>query len=499
VLRRLAPLRADKTSVPPPTINKTPTAPPTGRVGRGVGASPRCPIPPTGRRQRLAVGAKTSLRLEPDPRRRHLLSAGHVAIVALTVREPVTRSSSTGPDRHAARRADHHRGQTRRRPTGGVAALRRSLDDGRRASFTLPVRRAAAVRQATLHLDSPAPSRTSCGCFYRSKYSRDGAAANTWLEPQPVRGTDARLSSPAGTEPPFKAVFDPTLVVDPALTVPSTLSSPRRRPPTAESRSAAPTHPHSPTSSPRRRRAGGHRARQWSATRPLRVCACRRSARLAASARPSLLLSGPLRDLLRSKYPPGDKLYLVAVPDFAAGPANGEPRLQSITFRETALLVYETASTQQPSASASPTWWPTRKTPTCGFRRLVRWPWWTALWLQLRPFAPSCRFSPWTPEAGVAALADLRRSRASPWLLTGCAAQGRRCTPSRRAQGRRGHVRTPNLRERRPRCCACGAVTAQPEVFSGRRARLPRQAPRQHRDPPTLGGPWRLRPRRSPR
>ena len=59
---------------------------------------------------------------------------------------------------------------------------------------------------------------------------------------------------------------------------------------------------------------------------------------------------------------PGDKLDLLAIPDFAAGAMEN---LGAITFRETALLVDETAPPPTPSCSASPTSSPTR-TPTCG-------------------------------------------------------------------------------------------------------------------------------------
>jgi puromycin-sensitive aminopeptidase len=58
---------------------------------------------------------------------------------------------------------------------------------------------------------------------------------------------------------------------------------------------------------------------------------------------------------------PGDKVDLLAIPDFAAGAMEN---LGAITFRENALLVNEVRP-PMPSWSASPTWSPT-SSPTCG-------------------------------------------------------------------------------------------------------------------------------------
>ena len=72
-------------------------------------------------------------------------------------------------------------------------------------------------------------------------------------------------------------------------------------------------------------------------------------------------LAAVLLDVLRHPVP-GDKLDLIAIPDFAAGAMEN---LGAITFRETALLVDPAAASRRRAASASPTWSPTRS-PTCG-------------------------------------------------------------------------------------------------------------------------------------
>ncbi len=59
---------------------------------------------------------------------------------------------------------------------------------------------------------------------------------------------------------------------------------------------------------------------------------------------------------------PGDKLDLVAIPDFAFGAMEN---LGCITFRETALLVDPATRHPARARSASPTWSPT-SSPTCG-------------------------------------------------------------------------------------------------------------------------------------
>ena len=58
---------------------------------------------------------------------------------------------------------------------------------------------------------------------------------------------------------------------------------------------------------------------------------------------------------------PGDKVDLVALPDFAAGAMEN---LGCITFREAVLLVDPATATQQ-EEQPSPTSWPT-SWPTCG-------------------------------------------------------------------------------------------------------------------------------------
>ena len=59
---------------------------------------------------------------------------------------------------------------------------------------------------------------------------------------------------------------------------------------------------------------------------------------------------------------PGEKLDLLAIPDFAFGAMEN---LGCVTFRETALLVDPDDGARSSSSSASPTWSPT-SSPTCG-------------------------------------------------------------------------------------------------------------------------------------
>src|SRR5204863_3428746 len=177
--------------------------------------------------------------------------------------------------------------------------------------------------------------------FYRSVYKDPSGVSRTMAATQ-FEATDARRAFPCWDEPSFKAVFAVTLAIDPALTavsntsiVSETLENGRKVVKFADSivmstylvafvvgelEHTEPTHV---------------------GRAPLSVWCVPGKKRLAKFGQEIGVASlAFFEDYYGLPYP-GDKLDLLAIPDFAAGAMEN---LGAITFRETALLVDETAA-----------------------------------------------------------------------------------------------------------------------------------------------------------
>lgn len=231
--------------------------------------------------------------------------------------------------------------------------------------------------------------------FYRSTY-KDASGATRVLAATQFEATDARRAFPCWDEPDFKAVFSSTLVIDPELTA---VSNTR---PVAE------------------RREGGKKVVTFADTipiptylvafvvgdlegtdpvlvgpTPVRIWCVPGKRRLTRFAQ--AIATASLRffeDYYGLPYP-GDKLDLLAIPDFAAGAMEN---LGAITFRETALLVDETQATHAELERIADV--VAHENAHMWFGDLVTMSWWNGIWLNeaFATFMEMLAVDAWKPE-----------------------------------------------------------------------------------------------------
>jgi puromycin-sensitive aminopeptidase len=231
--------------------------------------------------------------------------------------------------------------------------------------------------------------------FYRSTY-KDPSGAPHVLAATQFEATDARRAFPCWDEPDFKAVFASTLVIDPALTAVSN------------------------TSIVSERVEGGKKVVAFADTikmstylvayivgeleatdpvmvgrTPLRVWCVPGKKRLAgfgqAIGAASLAF---FEDYYGLPYP-GDKLDLLAIPDFAAGAMEN---LGAITFRETALLVDEAQATHAEQERVADV--VAHENAHMWFGDLVTMRWWNGIWLNeaFATFMEMLAVDAWKPQ-----------------------------------------------------------------------------------------------------
>lgn len=220
--------------------------------------------------------------------------------------------------------------------------------------------------------------------FYRSTYPlpADGApgseAPRGVLAVTQFEATDARRAFPCWDEPDFKAVFRVTLVVEEGLEAISNAAVVQVRP--AEGGRKAVTF------APTIRMStyllafvvGRLEATPpvWADGVPIRAWAVPGKGRLAAFALEAARASVTyFRDYFGLPYP-GDKLDLIAIPDFAFGAMEN---LGAITFRETALLVEEGTATHAELTRVAHV--VMHEVAHMWFGDLVTMAWWNGLWL----------------------------------------------------------------------------------------------------------------------
>jgi puromycin-sensitive aminopeptidase len=231
--------------------------------------------------------------------------------------------------------------------------------------------------------------------FYRSTYHDAGGNLQPLAATQ-FEATDARRAFPCWDEPAFKAVFAATLAVDPSLTAVS------NTPIVSE------------------RRDGGKKVLQFADTIRMSTYLVAFVVGQLESTEPVFIGSTPLRiwsvpgkqhltpfgleigafslRFFERYYGipyPGQKLDLLAIPDFASGAMEN---LGAITFRETALLVdRQTATHAEQERIADVV---AHENAHMWFGDLVTMSWWNGLWLNeaFATFMEMAAVDAWKPE-----------------------------------------------------------------------------------------------------
>lgn len=231
--------------------------------------------------------------------------------------------------------------------------------------------------------------------FYRSSY-KDATGAVHLLAATQFEATDARRAFPCWDEPAFKAVFAVTLAIDPALTAVSN------------------------TRILEERLEGGRRVVSFAdtitmstylvafvvgeleatepvlvGTTPVRVWCVPGRRRLAAFGHEIAVASLSFFEAYYGLPYPGDKLDLLAIPDFAAGAMEN---LGAITFRETALLVDAGAASHTELERVADV--VAHENAHMWFGDLVTMSWWNGIWLNeaFATFLEMLAVDAWKPE-----------------------------------------------------------------------------------------------------
>jgi puromycin-sensitive aminopeptidase len=231
--------------------------------------------------------------------------------------------------------------------------------------------------------------------FYRSTYKDEHGVAHSLAATQ-FEATDARRGFPCWDEPDFKAVFATTLVVDPMLTAVSNTTI------------ASETH------------AGGKKVVRFDDTikmstylvafivgrieptkpvmvgqTPLRLWAVPGKGHLARFGQDIAAASLSFFESYYGMPYPGDKLDLLAIPDFASGAMEN---LGAITYRETALLVDQLSATHGELERVADV--VAHENAHMWFGDLVTMSWWNGLWLNeaFATFMEMLAVDAWKPE-----------------------------------------------------------------------------------------------------
>jgi len=287
-----------------------------------------------------------------------------------------------------------------------------AIEDGTRQRLVASIRLDEASERAVLRFAEPLHAGPWRLClafsgvlsdklrgFYRSTFTRsDGSKA--LLAVTQFEATDARRAFPCWDEPSFKAAFQLTLVIDEGLAAISNtaIASVRRVPANGKQVvTFAPTIPMSTYLVAFVIGSLGATDAVDVGGIPIRVWAVPGKRHLAAFALEVAAFSLRFfREYYGVAYP-GDKLDLIAIPDFAFGAMEN---LGAITFRETALLVDEPSASHAELARVAHV--VVHEIAHMWFGDLVTMAWWNGLWLNeaFATFMEVLAVDAWKPAWG---------------------------------------------------------------------------------------------------
>ncbi|MBH0195162.1 MAG: M1 family metallopeptidase [Nitrospira sp.] len=333
---------------------------------------------------RHIIPTRYELRLEPD-------LAGSTftgrAVVMLTMTQPTTIIVMNAVDLVISQAEIAG-------PTGMHQAAAIELDEPLqrcRVTFAQPL----APGEWVLHLTIQGTLNDKLRGFYRSTYKDQSGTTQTMAATQ-FEATDARRAFPCWDEPDFKAVFATTLVIDPSLTAVSNTSV------VSESLEAGKKVMRFADSMKMSTYLVAFIVGQLVATEPrfvgktpLRLWTVPGKQPLTPFGREiaeaSLVF---FEDYYGIPYP-GDKLDLLAIPDFASGAMEN---LGAITFRETALLVDQRTGTHGELERVADV--VAHENAHMWFGDLVTMSWWNGLWLNeaFATFMEMLAVDAWKPE-----------------------------------------------------------------------------------------------------
>ncbi|MBM4126103.1 MAG: M1 family peptidase [Nitrospira sp.] len=231
--------------------------------------------------------------------------------------------------------------------------------------------------------------------FYRSTY-KDAAGMTQTLAATQFEATDARRAFPCWDEPDFKAIFATTLVVDPDLTAVSNTSviseSVEHGKKTVRFADSMTMSTYLVAFVVGRLEATTPR---FVGKTPLRLWTVPGKQSLTAFGHDIAAASLEFFERYYGIPYPGDKLDLLAIPDFASGAMEN---LGAITFRETALLVDPHGGTHSELERVADV--VAHENAHMWFGDLVTMSWWNGLWLNeaFATFMEMLAVDAWKPE-----------------------------------------------------------------------------------------------------
>ena len=249
--------------------------------------------------------------------------------------------------------------------------------------------------QWTLSLDFQGVMNNQLRGLYRSTYTDDIGTVRSLAVTQ-FEATDARRAFPCWDEPDFKARFALTLIIDPALTALSNtaplsedIRDGRKVVRFAET-ITMPTYLVAFVVGQLEGSAAVHVGRT-----PIRLWAVPKKTHLMQVGQEIAAVSLRFFEEYYGMPYPGDKLDLIAIPDFSHGAMEN---LGAVTFRERALLIDETAASQSELEDLANV--VSHENAHMWFGDLVTMAWWNGIWLNeaFATFMEALAVQEWKPE-----------------------------------------------------------------------------------------------------